>query len=62
MEYPGHTFTREVLLEKGLGYGYRGDSRILDSHIRNLRKKIEPNPADPTYIQTVYRVGYRLSA
>ena len=60
MESPGHTFDRETLLEKALGYGYEGFGRTLDTHIRNLRKKIEPDPKHPTYIQTVYSIGYRL--
>ena len=60
MENPGHTFGREILLEKALGYGYEGFGRTLDTHIRNLRKKIEPDPKNPTYIQTVYGIGYRL--
>lgn len=60
MESPGHTFSRENLLEKALGYGYEGFGRTLDTHIRNLRKKIEPDPHNPTYIQTVYSIGYRL--
>jgi two-component system alkaline phosphatase synthesis response regulator PhoP len=59
MENPGHTYTREELLEKTLGYSYEGTSRTLDSHIRNLRHKIEPDPTEPTYIETVYRIGYR---
>jgi two-component system, OmpR family, alkaline phosphatase synthesis response regulator PhoP len=61
MENPGHTYTREELLMKTLGYSYEGTSRTLDSHIRNLRQKIEPNPADPAYILTVYRIGYRFT-
>ena len=60
MESPGHTFNRETLLEKALGYGYEGFGRTLDTHIRNLRKKIEPDPKHQTYIQTVYSIGYRL--
>lgn len=59
MEHPGHTFTREELLEKGMGYAYEGMGRTLDTHIRNIRRKIEPDPKNPTYIQTVYSVGYR---
>ncbi len=61
MENPGHAFTRLELIEKGLGYAYEGMERTVDSHIKNLRKKIEPDPARPTYIQTVYGVGYRMS-
>jgi two-component system alkaline phosphatase synthesis response regulator PhoP len=60
MENPGHAFTRLELIEKGLGYSYMGMERAIDSHIKNLRKKIEPDPANPSYIQTVYGVGYRL--
>jgi two-component system, OmpR family, alkaline phosphatase synthesis response regulator PhoP len=60
MEYPGHAFTRAELIEKGLGYAYDGLDRGIDSHIKNLRKKIEPDPVNPIYIQTVYGVGYRL--
>jgi two-component system alkaline phosphatase synthesis response regulator PhoP len=61
MENPGHAFTRLELIEKGLGYSYEGMERTLDSHIKNLRKKIEPDPANPTYIHTVFGVGYRMS-
>lgn len=57
---PGHTFTREELLEAGLGYGYEGFGRTLDTHITNLRKKIEADPKNPVYIQTVYGIGYRM--
>ncbi len=61
MQQPGHTLTRDDLLEKAMGYAYEGMGRALDTHIRNLRRKIEPDPDDPTYIQTVYGVGYRLA-
>ena len=44
-----------------MGYAYEGMGRALDTHIRNLRRKIEPDPENPTYIQTVYGVGYRLA-
>jgi two-component system alkaline phosphatase synthesis response regulator PhoP len=57
---PGYVFTRDELLEKALGYAYEGMGRTLDSHIKNLRRKIEPDPKNPTYIQTVYGVGYKL--
>jgi DNA-binding response OmpR family regulator len=58
---PGYTLTRDELLEKAVGYAYEGMGRALDTHIRNLRRKIEPDPDNPTYIQTVYGVGYRLN-
>jgi DNA-binding response OmpR family regulator len=60
MENPGYAFTRMELIEQGLGYEYEGLERTLDSHIKNLRRKIEPDPKQPTYIQTIYGVGYRL--
>lgn len=60
MENPGYVFTRDELLEKGMGYAYEGLGRTLDSHIKNLRRKIEPDPKNPTYIQTIYGVGYKL--
>lgn len=58
---PGYTLTRDDLLEKGMGYAYKGLGRALDTHICNLRRKIEPDPDNPTYIPTVYGVGYRLT-
>ncbi len=61
MSNPGYTLTRDDLLEKAMGYAYEGLGRALDTHIRNLRRKIEPDPDNPTYIQTVYGVGYRLA-
>lgn len=60
MENPGYAYTRSELIEKGLGYVYGGMERTLDSHIKNLRQKIEVDPKQPEYIQTVYGVGYRL--
>ena len=60
LENPGYALTRQELIEKGLGYEYEGLERTLDSHVKNLRKKIEPDPKQPTYIRTVYGVGYRL--
>jgi two-component system, OmpR family, alkaline phosphatase synthesis response regulator PhoP len=60
MEYPGHAFTRQSLIEQGLGYNYEGMERTLDSHIRNLRRKIEADPSEPAYIKTVFGVGYRM--
>jgi two-component system alkaline phosphatase synthesis response regulator PhoP len=61
MGSPGYAFTRDELIEKGLGYAYAGMGRTLDSHIKNLRRKIEPDAKNPIYIQTVYGVGYRLT-
>ncbi|MGB9593089.1 MAG: response regulator transcription factor [Anaerolineae bacterium] len=60
MERPSHVFTRSELIDSALGYEYDGMERTVDSHIKNLRRKIEPDPQKPTYIETVYGVGYRL--
>jgi len=56
----GYVLTRGELVSKGLGVDYEGLERTLDSHMRNLRHKIEPDSGQPTYIHTVYGVGYRL--
>jgi two-component system alkaline phosphatase synthesis response regulator PhoP len=61
MEQAGYVLTRSELIRKGLGVDYEGLDRTLDSHMRNLRAKIEPDPRQPTFIQTVYGVGYRLA-
>ncbi len=61
MENPGHAFTRSELIEHALGYSYDGLDRTLDSHIKNLRKKIERDPSTPRYIETVFGVGYRMN-
>ncbi len=60
MESPGYAFTRSELIEQAMGYEYEGSERTLDSHMRNLRHKIEPDTDEYTYNQTVYGVGYRL--
>ncbi|MEM7799860.1 MAG: response regulator transcription factor [Chloroflexota bacterium] len=59
LENPGYVFTRDELIEKGLGYSYVGLGRSLDSHIKNLRKKIEDDPKKPNYLLTVYGIGYK---
>jgi two-component system alkaline phosphatase synthesis response regulator PhoP len=61
MQQPGVVFRRGELINQALGMDYEGIERTLDSHIRNLRQKIEPDPRDPKYIRTVYGVGYRLA-
>jgi two-component system alkaline phosphatase synthesis response regulator PhoP len=61
LENVNHAFTRGELIEKALGYSYEGMDRTVDSHIKNLRRKIEPDPARPAYIETVFGVGYRLN-
>ena len=60
MEQSGYVVTRSELIRKALGSDFLGLERTLDSHIRNLRYKIEPDPKSPQYLKTVYGVGYRL--
>jgi len=59
---PGRVFSREVLLEKVWGYGYFGDGRLVDVHIRRLRTKIESDAANPRHVVTVRGLGYKLQA
>lgn len=58
---PGRAFTRMQLLEATQGEAYEGYERTIDAHIKNLRAKIEPEPKQPIYIETVFGVGYRLN-
>jgi DNA-binding response OmpR family regulator len=62
LESPGRVFSRELLLERLQGHDYEGIERTIDVHIRNLRKKIEPDPTQPRYIRTVFGIGYRASS
>lgn len=57
----GRVFDREYLLEKIWGYEYFGETRTVDVHIRNLRKKIEVDDSNPIYIKTVRGIGYKFS-
>lgn len=59
---PGRVFSREVLLERVWGYGYFGDGRLVDVHIRRLRTKVEADPANPRHVVTVRGLGYKLQA
>jgi two-component system alkaline phosphatase synthesis response regulator PhoP len=56
---PGRILSREQLLEAVHGVAFDGYDRSVDSHVKNIRRKIEPDPRKPRYIQTVYGVGYR---
>lgn len=58
-QHKGRVLTREVILDQVWGWGFVGDSRTLDVHIRWLRKKIEPDPDNPVRIVTVRGAGYR---
>ena len=59
---PGRVLSREVLLERVWGYGYFGDGRLVDVHVRRLRTKIEPDAANPRYVVTVRGLGYKLQS
>ncbi|GAB4576353.1 MAG: response regulator transcription factor [Anaerolineae bacterium] len=57
---PGQVFSRAQLLDHVWGYEFVGDESTVTVHIRRLREKIEPDPGHPTYLQTVWGVGYKL--
>jgi len=59
LSYPGRVWPRHQLIEKLWGADFFGDERVVDTHIARLRKKVEPDPSQPTFIQTVTGVGYR---
>lgn len=61
MRNPGRVYSRENLLNLVWGYEYIGELRTVDVHIRRLREKLEPDPANPEYIMTKWGVGYYLS-
>jgi len=58
---PGRIFTRAQLLDAVHGVAFESYERAIDTHIKNLRRKIEPDPRRPRYVLTVYGVGYKLS-
>lgn len=60
VKFPGKVFRRSDLLERVWGSSYEGYRHTVNTHINRLRSKIEPDSANPTYIQTVWGVGYRL--
>ena len=60
--YPGKVFSRPELLDRLQGDAYEGYERTIDSHIKNLRRKIEPDPDEPSYIHTIYGAGYKLES
>ncbi|SHK26634.1 DNA-binding response regulator, OmpR family, contains REC and winged-helix (wHTH) domain [Paramaledivibacter caminithermalis DSM 15212] len=56
---PGQIFSREQLVENVFGIDYDGFDRTIDTHIKNIRQKIEDNPKTPKYILTIYGMGYK---
>jgi len=59
VKYPQKAFTRDELVFLVLGEDYEGYDRTIDTHVKNLRQKIEPDAKSPKYILTVYGVGYK---
>ena len=59
--YPGRAYSRYELIDRVQGYDFDGFERTIDVHVRNLRKKLEPDPAKPRYVETVTGIGYRLA-
>jgi DNA-binding response OmpR family regulator len=59
IKYPGKIFTREELIEIAFDKDFDGYDRVIDTHVKNLRQKIEDNPKSPVYILTVHGLGYK---
>ncbi len=57
--YPAKAFTREELIHLVMGDEYEGLDRVIDTHVKNLRQKLETDPKSPSYLLTLYGVGYR---
>jgi len=60
-QHPGQTFTRAQLLDRLHGVAWDGFDRSVDAHIKNLRRKLEPDPVEPRYVLTVYGIGYKFT-
>jgi len=58
---PGRVFTRSQLLDAIHGVAFESYERAIDAHVKNIRRKVEPDPRSPRYLLTVYGVGYRLT-
>lgn len=59
ISHPGRVWNRTQLIDKLWGDDFFGDERVVDTHVARLRKKIEPDPTNPTFIKTVVGVGYK---
>nr|WP_314465070.1 response regulator transcription factor [uncultured Clostridium sp.] len=59
IKYPGKVFTREELIDTAMGRDFAGYDRAIDSHIKNIRKKIEDDPKNPAYVLTIPGLGYK---
>jgi DNA-binding response OmpR family regulator len=61
-EHPGRAYSRGEIAYRLRGYEYEGDERLIDVHVRNLRRKTEADPHNPRWVETVRGIGYRLGA
>ncbi len=61
VRHPGRVFTRLQLIDQVQGYAFEGYERTVDAHVKNLRRKLEPDPRRPRYVLTVHGVGYRFT-
>jgi DNA-binding response OmpR family regulator len=59
-QYPGRAYSRFELINRVQGHDFEGYERTIDAHVKNLRRKIEPDHSQPRYVKTVPGVGYRL--
>jgi len=60
--YPGHVLTREQLLTRVWGPDYFGDDRVVDAHVKDLRRKLGDDPTHPRFIVTIRGIGYKFEA
>ena len=60
-QHPGQTFTRAQLVDRLHQVVFEGVDRSIDAHVKNLRRKLEPNPSEPRYVLTVFGVGYKFA-
>jgi DNA-binding response OmpR family regulator len=59
--YPGRVYTRAQLLDALHGVAFESYERAIDAHVKNIRRKLEPDPRRPRHLLTVYGVGYKLA-
>ena len=59
--YPGHVLTREQLIARVWGADYFGDDRVVDAHVKDLRRKLGDDPGRPRLIETVRGIGYKFA-
>ncbi len=61
-QHPGQTFSRAQIVERLFDVAWEGDDRSIDAHVKNLRRKLEPDASHPRYVLTVFGVGYKFGA